>query len=124
MPTLRKEKNRGSANMSKLSQLTGVQHWGSKFSFNQDLCSSFPLSTSPPCCLACCCSVVSDSATPWTAARQASLSSTISRSLLTLVSTESAMPPNQLVLCHPPLLLPSIFPSIRVFSNEDKVGST
>ena len=49
---------------------------------------------------------------------QASLSFTISRSLLRLMSTESVMPWNHLVLCHPLLLLPSIFPSIRVFSNE------
>ena len=62
------------------------------------------------------CAVVSDSATPWTAARQASLSFTISWSLLQLI--ESVMPSNHLILCHPLLLLPSIFPSIRVFSNE------
>ena len=57
-------------------------------------------------------------ATPWTAVRQAFLSFTISRSLRKLKSTESVMPSNQLVLCHPLVLLPSIFPSIRVFSNE------
>ena len=57
-------------------------------------------------------------ATPWTAARQASLSFTVSRSLLKLMSIESVMPSNHLVLCGPLLLLPSIFPSIRVFSNE------
>ena len=57
-------------------------------------------------------------ATPWTAARQASLSFTISQSLLKLISIESVMPSNHIVLCHPLLLLPSIFPSIRVFSNE------
>ena len=56
--------------------------------------------------------------TPWTAARQASLSITNSRSLLKLMSIESMMPSNHLILCHPLLLLPSIFPSIRVFSNE------
>ena len=56
--------------------------------------------------------------TPWTTARQASLSITNSRSLLRLMSTESVMPSNHLILCHPPLLLPSIFPSIRVFSKE------
>ena len=56
--------------------------------------------------------------TPWNAARQASLSFTISRSLLKLMSIESMMPSNHLILCHPLLLLPSIFPSIRVFSNE------
>ena len=62
--------------------------------------------------------VVSDFATPWTAARQASLSITNSRSLFKLMSIEVVMPSNHLILCRPPLLLPSIFPSIRVFSNE------
>ena len=57
-------------------------------------------------------------ATPWTAARQASLSITNSWSLLKLMSMESVMPSNHLILCCPLLLLPSIFPSIRVFSNE------
>ena len=57
------------------------------------------------------------SATPWTAARQASLSITNSQTLLKLMSIESVMPSNHLILCRP-LLLPSIFPSIRVFSNE------
>ena len=57
-------------------------------------------------------------ATPWTAARQASLSITNSQSLLRLMSIESVMPSNHLIICHPLLLLPSIFPSIRVFSNE------
>ena len=61
---------------------------------------------------------MSDFATPWTAARQASLSITNSQSLLKLISIESVMPSNHLILCHPLLLLPSIFPSIRVFSNE------
>ena len=56
-------------------------------------------------------------ATPWTAARQDSLSITISQSLLKLMSFESVMPSNHLILCHP-LLPPSIFPSIRVFSSE------
>ena len=63
-------------------------------------------------------SVTSDSATPWTIALQASLSFTISQSLLKLMSTESVMPSNHLILCGPLLLLPSVFPSIRVFSNE------
>ena len=57
-------------------------------------------------------------ATPWTAACQASLSITNSQSSLKLMSTESVMPSNHLILCHPLLLPPSIFPSIRVFSNE------
>ena len=56
--------------------------------------------------------------TPWTAARQAFLTFTSSRSLLKLMSTESVMPCNHLILCRPLLLQPSIFSSIRVFSNE------
>ena len=56
--------------------------------------------------------------TPWTAACQASLSIAKSRSLLKLMSIKSMMPSNHLILCHPLLLLPSIFPSIRLFSNE------
>ena len=57
-------------------------------------------------------------ATPWAAACQASLFITNSQSLLKLMSIESVMPSNHLILCRPLLLLPSIFPSIRVFSNE------
>ena len=57
-------------------------------------------------------------ATPWTAACQASLSITNSRSPLKLMSVELVMPSNHLILCRPLLLLPSIFPSIRVFSSE------
>ena len=56
--------------------------------------------------------------TPWTVARQVSLSITNSWSLLRLMSIESVMPSNHLILCRPLLLLPSIFPSIRVFSKE------
>ena len=56
--------------------------------------------------------------TPWTAARQASLSITNSQSILRLIPIESAMPSDHLILCRPLLLLPSICPSIRVFSNE------
>ena len=56
--------------------------------------------------------------TPWTAARQASLSITNSWSLPKLMSIESVMPSNHLILCRPLLFLPSFFPSIRVFSNE------
>ena len=77
------------------------------------------------CCCCCffvfCCSLLNCvrlSLTPWTAAHQASLSFTISRSLLKLMSIESVMPSNYLAFCHPLLLLPSIFPSIRVISNE------
>ena len=61
---------------------------------------------------------MSDSGTPWTAAHQASLSITNSWSLLKLMSIELVMPSNHLILCCPLLLLPLIFPSIRVFSNE------
>ena len=57
-------------------------------------------------------------ATPWTTACQVSLSITNSQSSLKLMSIELVMPSNHLILCHPLLLLPSIFPSIRVFSNE------
>ena len=60
--------------------------------------------------------VMSDSATPWTAARQVSLTITNSWSLLKLMFIEPVMPSNHLILCHPLLLLPSRFPSIRVFS--------
>ena len=59
--------------------------------------------------------------TPWTAARQASLFFTISQSLLKLMSIESVMPSNHLVLCHPLLLLPSTFTSIRIFSGESSL---
>ena len=69
-----------------------------------------------------CCSLLLSSVwlfvTPWTAAHQASLSFTIFLSLLKLIVIELVMPSNHLILCHPLLLLPSIFPSIRVFSNE------
>ena len=57
-------------------------------------------------------------ATPWTAAFQASLSFTISQRLLKLMAIESVMPSNHLILCRPLLLLPSVFPSISIFSNE------
>ena len=63
-------------------------------------------------------SVASDSVTPWTAAHQASLFIINSRSLLRLMSIQSVMPSSHLILCLPLLLLPSIFPSITVFSNE------
>ena len=65
-------------------------------------------------------SVISDSATPWIPARQASLSITnySSQTLLKLMSIESVMPSNHLILCHPLLLLPTIPPSMRIFSNE------
>ena len=63
-------------------------------------------------------SVTTFAETPWTAAHQACLSFTISQSLLELTSTESMMPPNHLILCCSLLLLPSVFPSIKVFSTE------
>ena len=63
-------------------------------------------------------SVLSDSETPWSAARQASLSITNCWNLPKSMSIESVMPSNYLMLCRPLLLLPSIFPSIRVFSND------
>ena len=61
---------------------------------------------------------MSDSETPWTASHQASLSITSPQNSLKLMSIELVMPSNHLILCRPLLLLPSIFPSIRVFSNE------
>ena len=81
------------------------------------------LSTNFICVLVCISSVqllsrVQLFVTPWTAARQASLSITNSRNLIKLMSIESVMPSNHLILCRPLLLLPSIFPSIRVFSSE------
>ena len=60
--------------------------------------------------------------TPWTAAHQVSLSITNSRSLLKLMSIESVMPSNHLILCRPLLLSSSIFPSVRVFSNESALS--
>ena len=72
--------------------------------------------------LSCCCCSIAWSClnlcTPWTAAHQASLSITSSQSLLKPMSIESVMPSNHLILCHPLPLMPSIFPSIRVFSSE------
>jgi len=66
-------------------------------------------------------SVVSNSVTQWNAAHQASLSITNSQGLVKLMSFELVMPSNHLILCHPLLLLPSVFPSIRVFSNESSL---
>ena len=73
-----------------------------------------------PCVGSLCCSVAvrSDSVTPWTALCQDSPSLSISRSLLKFMSLESVMLSNHLVLCHPLLCLPSIFPSINIFSSE------
>ena len=66
----------------------------------------------------CCCSVTKSCLTPWTASRQIPLSFTISQSLFKLMSIESVMPSNHLIPCCPLLLSVSVFPSIRVFSNE------
>ena len=70
------------------------------------------------CCSCCCCSVAKSHVTPWTAACQASLSFTISQSLLKFMSIELVMPSKHFILCCPLLLLPSIFRRIRVFPNE------
>ena len=80
--------------------------------------SGYKLSTALVSSVQCSCSVMSDSVTPWTAAYQDSLSITNFWSLLKFMFIESVMPPNHLILCWPLPLLPSIFPSIRVFSNE------
>ena len=68
------------------------------------------------------CSAMSDSVIPWTAPHQASLSITNSQNLLKIMSIESVMSSNLLILCHPLFLLPSIFPSVRVFSNESDLS--
>ena len=81
------------------------------------------LKSSLPLHIHCCCLVAQSCPTfviPWTVAHQASLSFSVSQSLLKLMSTASMMPPNRLILCDPPFLLLSIFSSIKVFSN----GST
>ena len=70
------------------------------------------------------CSVTQPCATPWTSAFQSSLSSTIFLSLFKFMSTESVMPSKHLIPCGPLLLLPSVFPSIRVFSNETALHIT
>ena len=79
---------------------------------------NYPHQSSSFQCLAQSLSCVRLFVTPWTAARQAFLSNTNSQGLLKHMSIESVMPSNHLILCRPLLLLPSIFPSIRVFSNE------
>ena len=70
------------------------------------------------------CSALSDFAAPWTATHQASLSFTVSQNLFKLMSVESMLPSNHLTLCLPLLLLPSILPSIRVFSSESALCIT
>ena len=91
-------------------------------SHSHDWLSHRPVETGSTSGPSCCCKLKSLSrvqffATPWTGARQASLSITNSWSLLKLMSIESVMPSNHFILCHPLLLLPSIFPHIRAFSN-------
>ena len=98
------------------------------YKWNYGICSLWDLAVfsqhnASEICLYCISSVQSLTcsrllATPWTAAHQASLSITNSRSLLKLMSVESVMPSTHLILCHPLLLLPSIFPSLKVFPNE------
>ena len=102
----------GSGNLPYLYE-EGI-NWGD-FLANMWMCSDRIRSDKPP-------SRVQLSATPWITARQASLSITSSRSSLRLTSIESAMPSSHLILCRPPLLLPPIPPSIRVFSNESTLG--
>ena len=85
-----------------------VMSYMGRTSIKEGICILFLLSASD----------VSDSAMPWTAACQASLSFTVSQSLLKLMSIEPGIPSNHLILCRPLLLLPSTFPSIRVSSNE------
>ena len=90
----------------KTSKGLSLSSWGSWFDHNHNITVVQSISH------------VQLSGTPWTAARQASLSITNSWSLFKLMSIESAMPSNHLIFCHPFLLLPSIFPSFRVFSSE------
>ena len=86
--------------------------------------SEFNLKLAVSKCCCCCCSDAQSCLTlcnPWTAALQVSLSITISQSLRNLMSIESVMPTNHLILCHPLLFLPSIFPRIRIFFSESEL---
>ena len=104
-------------------EMVGWHHWLNGQEFEQTLGDSkgqeslVNLSSYVVSCF-CSHSVMSDSATPWIAAYHAFLSFTITQSLLRLMSTVLMMPSNHLILCHSLLLLPSVFPSIRVFSSE------
>ena len=104
--------------MNKITSLTWLEHFRSNYSltfyFSYTLHTGFTFNLSSVQSL----SRVRLFVTPWTAARQASRSTTNSRSQPKPMSIESVMPSNHLILCHPLLLLPSIFPSIRGFSNE------
>ena len=102
------------SSMLRIPFAVGSEHRGDSLEFSQ-------------CCFSICCRKISSVQslshvrfflTPWTAVRQASLFIINSQSLLKLMSIQSVMPPNHLILCHPLLLLPSIFPSIRIFSSE------
>ena len=116
--------------ISVVRQSDSVIHILSQYGLSQDVESSSLCYTVGPCCLSILhvivcilfllfsLSVVSDSVTPCTPPRQASLSFTVTQSLLKLMSIESVMISNHLILCCPLLLLPSIFPSIRVFPNK------
>ena len=101
----------------KLSEYLYLHAWWFYYQ-NHTFCHSFIFFTSVQSSR----SVKSDSVTRWTAARQASLSSTNSQGLLKLMSIESVMPFSHLILCRPLQLLPLIFPSIKVFSNESVLG--
>ena len=92
--------------------------WSHSFLFHFLVFDEFPLSFSSVVQSLSCVQIF---ATPWTAARQASLSFTNSQSLLKLMSIELVILSNHLILCRPLLLLPSVFPSIRVFANESAV---
>ena len=104
-PCLGNPMERGSSGLQ-LNRVPNSRTWLSDLADNRVCCCLFPQS----------CPTYCDSMDY--IARQASLSFTISQSLLKLISTDSVMPPNHLILCHPLLLLPSIFPSIKVVSNE------
>ena len=97
------------------SQRVG-HNWATSLHFTSE--GPYPAVVTVHCSVTQSLSLIGLFATPWTAASQASLSFTISLSLLRLMCIESVMPSNHLILCHPLLLLPSICPCIRVFSNE------
>ena len=103
-------------NMNKVILI--ILHSLNLISSGQSLCSFLPFQVHVQSSSVQSLSLVWLFVTPWIAARQASLSITNSRSLLKLMSIELVMPSSHLILCCPLLLLPSIFPSIRVFSNE------
>ena len=95
-----------------------LRDYGAVFTLESNMAAYIELEDAWPCQSVQLFSRVQFIATPWTAARQASLSITNSWSLLKLMSIESVMPSSHLILCRPLLLLPSVFPSIRVFPSE------